>query len=1006
MIKQSGHNRKKADKILSDPDKNSPVGDYVKAFKAAPRLGRHVVFHHVTGPKMPVTMQPAIPLMPEIRGFLSRTGIKALYSHQATAIDAARQGRHIVVATSTASGKTLIYNIPVLERILQAPVSRALYLFPLKALANDQLATFRQMAEAAAPGREISCSIYDGDTTRWQRRKIRNAPPACLFTNPDMLHLSILPYHTAWGSFFQHLNFVIVDEVHTYRGLFGSHMAWVFRRLRRICRRHGSDPVFIFCSATVSNPAEIASELSGLDVEPITRSGAPCGKRHFLMVDPAEHGAPQMAVQLLTAALHRGLRTIVYTQSRKLTELINLWTVQRARRFANRISAYRSGFLPEERREIEARMSDGSLLAVISTSALELGIDIGALDLCILVGYPGTVMSTWQRGGRVGRSMRESAVILVAQEDALDRYFLQHPAELMTRKAEAAVINPLNSTIMDRHLICAASELPIKRNEELATLPSVQNALYALEDRGRLLASADGSELFSSRRYPHREVNLRGTGKSFQIISSETGEIIGSVDSFRAMRETHPGAIYMHRGETFLVKNLDLETRHAVVTPAKVNYFTRVTACKDTKILEISRRKSVGNAEFFLGRLKVTDQVTGFERRLVRGQRLAGKVELDLPPHIFETEGFWFTLPRSIVSTVEKKQMHLMGGIHALEHAIIGILPLFILTDRNDLGGISFVIHPQCSTAAVFVYDGVPGGIGLSRQAFRQAGEIMKRAIAVISGCKCENGCPSCVHSPKCGSGNRPIDKEAALFIARAMLEKTVRTHNAADTQAMGAHSHHNDGQKARATCQLSSKKPDDVSGAPRLRNRQSGPKAIHLPPRLVVFDVETQRSAAETGGWKNAHLMKVSCAVLYACEDGMFHTFFEHQLNDFFEILKKADLVAGFNIKRFDYRVLEPYTDLDLYRLPTFDLLEKIHQRLGYRLSLNSLAATTLNARKSADGLQALKWWKQGKLDLIAEYCRKDVEITRDLLFFAARHGYLLFKNKAGNVVRLPVNM
>ncbi len=969
------------------------IAEYIAAFKASMHLGRQVVYHHVSEQSPAVFKATERPLNPQIEKFLKAAGIRGLYLHQAEAIDAIRSHRNVVVSTSTASGKTLIYNIPVLENILENPSSRALYLFPLKALANDQMANFSRMASMVGPKPGITQNIYDGDTSQYKRKKIKQAPPNVLFTNPEMLHLSLMPYHSTWGEFFENLRFVVVDEVHTYRGMLGSHMAWVFRRLRRLCKRYGSEPVFIFCSATVGNPGELASELTGLDVLPITESGAPCGKRHFLMVDPDYGGAAQTAVQLLVAALHRGLRTIIYTQSRKLTELINLWAKQRAGRFREYISAYRAGFLPEERREIEARMSDGSLLAVISTSALELGIDIGALDLCILVGYPGTVMSTWQRGGRVGRSMRESAVVLIAQEDALDRYFLNNPRELISRKPEAAVINLYNSVIAKKHLVCAAAEFPLQIQDDPACPPEINPVIEKLESRGKLLRSADGKALFSSQTYPHIDVNLRGTGKSFQIITAENGEVIGSVDGFRAMRETHPGAIYLHRGKTWLVKSLDIEGLTVLVKPARVNYFTRVMAAKDTEILETFSSKMVGCSRFSLGRLKVTDQVTGYERRMIRGQKLVNRVELELPPQVFETEGIWFTIPHHIREQVESGRMHFMGAIHALEHATIGILPLFVLTDRNDLGGISSTMHPQCGGAAVFIYDGVPGGIGLAREAFKKAHEVMNQVIKTIASCRCENGCPSCVHSPKCGSGNRPIDKEAALFTARQLMTsvKKGKAEKAAGTQATNG------------------PRPSHAQQAGAVTGQQE--KSWHkpcftLPENFVVFDVETQLSSQEAGGWDRAERMKVSCVVLYSSVDQSFHTFFEPQLDDFFKMIGSADMIAGFNLNRFDYRVLSAYTNMNLWNLPTIDLLDKVYNRLGYRISLDGLAASTLGKKKSADGLQAIRWWKQGKLQEIADYCRKDVEITRDLLLFAAENGYLLFKNKAGKAVRVPINL
>ena len=466
--------------------------------------------------------KPEKPWPKEIDHIIQFAGIHDLYRHQVDAIDLIRSGRHLVVATPTASGKTLIYNLPVMENMLKNPDSKALYIFPLKALAQDQLRTFEALMKHNGDVKP-KIEIYDGDTSAWHRKRIREAPPNILLTNPEMIHLSLLPHHQKWADFFCNLDTVVVDEVHTYRGIMGSHMAQVFRRLRRICSFYGADPTFVFCSATVSNPAQLAEQLTGLTVDTITKSGAPLGKKHVVFINPVQ-GPAQTAILLLKAALHRGLRTIVYTQSRKLTELIAIWAGSQSGPFAQRISAYRAGFLPEERREIEARLAQGDLLAVISTSALELGIDIGDLDLCLLVGYPGTVVATWQRGGRVGRSGQKSALVLIAGEDALDQYFMRHPEDFLNREPEAAVVNPYNTDIMSRHIICAAAELPLKSNEPFLLDEHVKNGCTWPRGKGRTLRSADGMELYSSRLAPHRHVDLRGTGNRFHIVSKNNRE--------------------------------------------------------------------------------------------------------------------------------------------------------------------------------------------------------------------------------------------------------------------------------------------------------------------------------------------------------------------------------------------------------------------------------------------------------------------------------------------------
>ncbi len=995
-----------AGKILASANSDR-ISEYIAALKGSRRLGRQVTFYHY---------QPGIPsrydssglsILDEISRILDRYGIRRLYSHQAKAIGLIKSGKDVVVATPTASGKTLIYNVPVVEQVLNRPESRALYLFPLKALAQDQLKIFRRFVAGLDDG-VPDAEIYDGDTSSWRRKKIRERPPNVLLTNPEMLHLSLLAYHDRWCHLWRNLTHIVVDEVHSYRGIMGSNMAWVFRRLKRICRYYGSHPVFVMCSATIGNPGELATELIGRQVIEVNESGAPRGGRHILFIDPEDMGAAQVAIDLLLAALHRGLKTIVYTQSRKLTELIGLWTSQRAGRYVDKIAVYRAGFLPEERREIEGRMSSGQLLAVVSTSALELGIDIGSLDLCILVGYPGTIMSTWQRGGRVGRSMKDSAIILLPQEDALDQFFLRNPRELLIRPPEAAVINKDNPAVAEGHILCAASELPIDTNGVFLDGSGIKGLASSLERRGKLLMAEDGSRLFANTTGMHRRVNLRGAGPSFRIISEVDSSTIGVIDGFRAYRETHPGAIYLHRGKTYVVKALEQEKARVLVRPAKVGYFTRVTGHKDTEILDVYDDRKVCRTRFSWGRLRIKDQVTGFERRQVRGQRLINRVDLDLPPQIFETEGLWWQIPSWLQTAVEDARLHFMGGIHAVEHAAIGILPLLVLTDRNDFGGISTPFHAQVPGPAVFVYDGIPGGVGLSRQAFIQAKELIEQTLKAVETCPCELGCPSCVHSPKCGSGNRPIDKEAALLILRGLAGMDISTRRRPGAIS-GAHvpvSAAGDSVSPIVVREAMERRQRAVVPVIGDKARGAGKPRVFRGSvtRFGVLDIETQLSAHEVGGWHRADLMKVSCAVLYDSKKDDFFAFEEDQLGAFFDIVRRMDLIIGFNIKRFDYKVLTAYSDMDFWALPTLDILEVVHKRLGYRLSLDALAKATLGAEKSANGLQALRWWKQGKIKKIIDYCRKDVMLTRDLFLFGREQGYLLFDNKAGNRVRLPV--
>ncbi|ETR68519.1 MAG: DEAD/DEAH box helicase [Candidatus Magnetoglobus multicellularis str. Araruama] len=745
------------------------INEYIQSLLKAERFTNEVVYHTLL-PEEPATHQSLThPLPSEIQSILDELGIKQLYQHQAQAIDHIRAGHHVVCATPTASGKTLIYNLPVLEKIKQQPHLRSLYLFPLKALAQDQLKTFNDLADRA-PNIHASVRVYDGDTNHYQRKKIRDNPPNVLITNPEMLHLSLLPYHDRWATFFSGIEYIVVDEVHTYRGVMGSHMAQVFRRLQRVCKYYGSHPTYIFCSATVANPKELATRLTGYDIQDILESGAPRGGRHIVFIDPISSPAT-MAILLLKAALYRGLRTIIYTQSRKMTELIAMWVGEQSKSIAGKISAYRSGFLPEERREIEQKLASGELLAVISTSALELGIDIGDLDLCILAGYPGTITSSLQRSGRVGRKGQTSAMILIAGQDALDQYFMRHPDQFINAEPEAAVINPYNPDICDRHLVCASQELPLHVDEPYATETPLVPVIQKLLNTGGLFYSEDGQYYVSARKHSHREINLRGIGSRYTIYTSHDKKNRGEIDSYRALKETHPGAIYLHSGKTYRVDQLDIAEQSVYVSPARVGYYTRYRSNKNTEIVRVDGMTTVWGTIVSLGRLKVTDHVTGFEKWDIRTRRMLHVTPLDLPPYIFETEGIWLQIPTAVQRKAEDEYYHLMGGIHAIEHAMIGIFPLIVLSDRNDLGGISITFHSQLKNAAVFIYDSTPGGAGLTNQAFQKIEELLTHTLNIIRSCQCENGCPKCVHSPKCGSGNRPIDKNSAQFLLECIQD-------------------------------------------------------------------------------------------------------------------------------------------------------------------------------------------------------------------------------------------
>jgi DEAD/DEAH box helicase domain-containing protein len=904
---------------------------------------------------------------------LARRGIPALYTHQARAL--ASPGRGIVLATPTASGKTLVYALSTLRDALADPRSRALYLFPLKALSQDQRRGLE--ADIAALGRvDLRAAVYDGDTPAARRRALRDDPPQVLITTPDMLHAGILPHHGLWKEFFAHLSLVVVDELHTYRGVFGAHVAQVMRRLERVARHHGAAPRIVAASATLANAGELAHALFGRAFEVIEEDGAPHAARDVLMFRP--HGSPYtLAANLFRSALARGLRTIAFTKARVVTELLHSWIVDAQPELADRISSYRAGFLPSERREIERKLFDGSLSGVIATSALELGIDVGGLDVCILIGYPGSQIATWQRSGRVGR--RGNAVIaLVAQPDALDQYLVTHPSAFFARGPEHAVLDPHNAEIAGAHLPCAAAELPLRAEEPWLAEPETRAQVAALEERGALLRSDSDldDEWYAARRHPHRAVSLREAGASYAIVleggRTDAPELIGSVGAGNVFAECHEGAIYLHRGRQFHVAELDIDRRLVRVRGVRVPYYTRAIAQKETEILARLRERPAGSFRLVEGHVRVTTHITGYERRRVHGQDLLGSEPLDLPPSAFESCGIWLEMPREIPAALEAQQRHPMGGIHAVEHAALSLFPLFALCDRHDVAGITYLRHPQLGRPAIFFYDSHAGGVGITASLFDRVESLLETTLELIADCACEAGCPGCVHSPKCSNGNRPIDKAGAVQALELLLGR------------------------------------EPLPAPPDLANPPAPPRAtVSVPraraPRLVYFDLETQRSAEDVGGWHNAHRMRVAVAAIYDSAAGRYETFDEAHVPELLARLAAADLVVGFNVRRFDYAVLRGYPSADPAALPTFDLLDDLHRRIGFRLPLGHLAEETLGIAKSGDGLQSLAWWRAGEVARVADYCRRDVEILRALFEHALAHGHLRFRTRDGRLVRLP---
>lgn len=696
----------------------------------------------------------------ELERVLKQHRITNLFTHQAESINRIRSGKNIVVMTPTASGKSLIYNIPVLEAVIDDPVARALYLFPLKGLGQDQIKTLKGMAKGL--GISNLAAIYDGDTTAYSRKKIRESCPNIIFSNPDMLHLAINPYHAKWGEFLSNLKFVVIDEIHTYRGVFGSHVAHVFRRLRRICNYYGSAPRFIACSATIENPGELARELTGLDFEVINKSGAPRGERHVIFLNPAEN-TYTTATRAFRRCIDAGLKSIAFTKSRKLTELIYRWLIQASPAYEKLVSSYRAGFLPSERRDIEQKLFSGVLKGVVSTSALELGVDIGGLDACILVGYPGSIASTWQRAGRVGRQGQDALIIMVGLPDPLDQYFMRHPEDFFERSHEAVTIDALNTTILKAHLTCASSELSLRAIDCVYDIPVVMPVIDECVTEGTLRPGVSRSIWSTPLSFPHRDVSIRGTGKVFSIFSG--GRRIAEISGHRVFRETHPGAIYLHKGIQYRVEDIDMEDLLVFCNETDASYYTQPISHEEIEVMNVNisgRRVSWGN-------LKITHTVTGYQKKRVSNRKKIEVVDLDLPSWTFQTQGAWIMLDQNMENRIREDGRNFLGGLHAFEHAAISALPLFAMCEKADIGGISYAWYPDFETPAVFIYDGCEGGVGLTRRCINVFAQWMKATQKLIDECTCTDGCPSCVQDPQCGSGNEPLDKAGARLILESI---------------------------------------------------------------------------------------------------------------------------------------------------------------------------------------------------------------------------------------------
>lgn len=723
------------------------------------------------------------PLTSSLQNCLNEHGLLPLYTHQAEAVNNAQQGKNVIVATSSASGKTLCYNIAVLEAILTEKGSRALYLFPTKALAQDQL---RGLRELFCPGlfKLEDFATFDGDTPQVERAEIRKRTKVIL-TNPDMLHVGILPNHQAWSGLLKHLRYVVVDETHTYRGVFGSHVACILRRLRRLCHLYGSNPQFICCSATIANPGEHAERLVGLPFVVVDNDGSPHGGKDFVFWNPpiidearsVRRSANSEATSLFTELVSGNIRSLTFARSRRLTELIYTYSRHRLAEanpaLAKRIKAYRAGYLPQERRQIEQELFAGELLGVVATTALELGIDIGDLEATVLTGYPGSIASTWQQAGRSGRGRDGSLSFLIALDSPLDQYLMRHPDSFFHKSVENTLVNPCNPYILRAHLLCAAWELPLSGDDEKFFGSTLNQEKAELETQGILRERIRKWYLSPTIAYPAQSINIRSTsGESFALMDASTGCLLEMVEASVAFFQIHPGAIYLHQGESYLVTELDLTSRTAYALPTTASYYTQAKEITDLRIVRVIRDKSCRQIKVYLGEVEVTTTVVGFRKKAQFTEEVIGEESLDLPPQHFPTVALWFDLPPETMARLVKEQLDIAGGLHAAEHAAIAILPLFALCDRNDIGGVSTPFHPDTGRAQVFIYDGYPGGIGITEKGFDITEELWQATLKAITECPCQEGCPSCIQSPKCGNNNKPLDKKAAQVLLEGLLGK------------------------------------------------------------------------------------------------------------------------------------------------------------------------------------------------------------------------------------------
>ncbi|MBA2864391.1 DEAD/DEAH box helicase [Methanococcus maripaludis] len=743
--------------LLNKMRKNKSFDDYIEHVREIPEKDAEYSEEELNLPEC-------------IQNYLNDKYIKP-YTHQYETLIHARNGKNVLITTSTASGKSLCFNLPVFEKLANDSSATALYIYPTKALSNDQLTTLKSMDYEM--GLKIYPDRYDGDTNQDLKAEIK-ATSRLVVTNPYMLHW-VLPHHKGWTRFFENLKYVIIDEAHMYRGVFGSHVSFLIRRLRRICENYGSNPQFVMSTATLANPEEFSQKLTGLDFEIVENDGSQKSKKYFVLYNTmkqenSEESWNKAAVRLFKASMLSKLQTIGFTRTRRMTELLTVWVKEDLDpTLQNKVSAYRSGYSTKNRIEIENRLKRGELWGIFSTNALEVGIDIGSLDSVLMYGYPGTLMSLWQQAGRAGRSGSDSIVTLFANSDALDQYLVKHPEMIFEKTPENAVVDLNNYHILEKQLECAAYELELTPNgKDSDFFNGIEKRILRMEENGRLKKQNEG--YVSTTKNPALKVNMNVVSSEIFKVIDENGRKIEEIDKWHVYCEAHKGAILINQGEKYLIKDIDLENKKCIAKKVKYDYHTDAYATTDIKIEKELNSRNYGEFTFHFGEVNVITNYFEFAEKKY-GTVLTRK-PLDLPPLTFKTTAMWITFPPRFMKSVTEGDKSDIGGLHGAEHAMINIFPLHVMCDRSDIGGVSDLKHQDTKRPTIFIYDGMEGGIGLSEKAFTLPKKIVKTAYELVRDCGCESGCPACIYSPKCGNSNQELDKVSTLRILEGLNKK------------------------------------------------------------------------------------------------------------------------------------------------------------------------------------------------------------------------------------------